>query len=785
VVEKQDGMPDPGRAGDLAEFVGLLGELRAWAGLPSYRVLAKRVGPLMRPPQVVSPSTVVDAFKSERRRLDLDLVVAIVRALGVDEAGTACWREACVRVHGLAKRGGPVGVFSQLPTDLPTFTGRREDLARLIAAATHHHEGGSGTTVVVSAIEGMAGVGKTQLAVHAAHQLVRAGHFTDAQLHVNLRGFDPELPPADPSTVLEAFLRQLGVPAQQIPAGRDERAAMYRDRLRERHALILLDNAADEDQVRDLIPASPSCLVLVTSRRSLAGLDGVTPHLIDTFSEAESLELLIRIAGRDRVISEPEAAVRIVRSCDHLPLALALAAARLRSRPAWSLSELADRLEAGQLEALRAGGRAIRPMFDVSYRALPEGPRELFRLLGLHPGPDFSPAAAAALSGSTIAQATEVLELLLDEHLLEQRRTGRYELHDLLRAYSLDLIGQDGEIARETALTRITTWYTHSVYNAMTALQKEVESPTVPCVSAPAQFDSHDAALAWLSAEETNLEQAMRTAADCGLHDTVWQTGRLLRRIYSESGRIADSARVSQMAAESARRAGNLRAEGQALCDVGWARAELARHPGPELDEAEALMRRAVDLCGGAGNEEGQAYALNGLAKVLREQRRHAEALDCYEAALTICQKSGASRRIGVTHCNIGTLHFAMEDYDLALASYLRSLEILDAPEADSFGITLLLGNIAEIYLLTGEHDRAQSYETRRLALARAYGYTLHEAESLLVSGDIQSALGNCAGARRAWTESAILYEQLDDPRAAEVRRRLRASPDVREGANG
>lgn len=283
--ELRDGMPDPDRAEDLAEFVGLLGELRAWAGLPSYRVLAKRVGPLMRPAREIPLSTVVDTFKTERRRLDLDLVVAVVRALGADEPTVDRWRAACIKVHGLAKSGGPAGVFGQLPTDLATFTGRREELARLISQATHPQEGlGSGAhTVVISAIEGMAGVGKTQLAIRAAHELVRAGHFTDVQLHVNLRGFDADLPPADPSAVLEAFLRQLGVPVQQIPATRDERAAMFRDRLRERHALILLDNAADEEQVRDLIPAAPSCLVLITSRRSLAAWTGF-PRILSTSS---------------------------------------------------------------------------------------------------------------------------------------------------------------------------------------------------------------------------------------------------------------------------------------------------------------------------------------------------------------------------------------------------------------------------------------------------------------------------------------------------------------------
>ncbi|MFD0332170.1 NB-ARC domain-containing protein [Streptacidiphilus monticola] len=309
-------------------------------------------------------------------------MVAIVRACGMDEPATARWREAFLKVHRLAKSGGPVGVFGQLPSDLATFTGRRKELAGLIADATRHPKGDHANTVVISAIEGMAGVGKTQLAIHAAHELLRAGRFTDTQLNVNLRGFDPEHPPADPSAVLGAFLRQLGVAAQQIPENQEERAAMYRDRLRGRSAIVLLDNAASEDQVRDLIPAGPDCLVLITSRRSLAGLDGATPYLLDTFSETESLDLLIRITGRDRVAAEREAAARIVECCDHLPLAVALTAARLRSRPAWSLVALADQLEAGRLDAIRAGGRAIRPVLDLSYRALPDPVQHMFRLLG-------------------------------------------------------------------------------------------------------------------------------------------------------------------------------------------------------------------------------------------------------------------------------------------------------------------------------------------------------------------------------------------------------------------
>ncbi|NUR30688.1 MAG: helix-turn-helix domain-containing protein, partial [Catenulispora sp.] len=285
---------DPSKASDLAEFSALLGQLVTAHGL-STRDLAKRVGPLMRPPQTVAKSTIHELFATGRRRLNLDLVVAVVRALGLPPAEVDAWRQACVRMHGAAKTGGPEGVFRQLPADTAAFTGREAALRAVLDAADTVGDGAA--AVVISAIEGMAGIGKTQLAVHAAHALVRDGRFTDLQLFVNLRGFDPDRPPADPAAVLDSFLRQLGVPAQQIPDGLD--------------ALVVLDNAADEKQVRELIPASPSCLVLITSRRSLAGLTDTATVFLDTLDAAESVRLLARIVGAERVGAEPEAADRV------------------------------------------------------------------------------------------------------------------------------------------------------------------------------------------------------------------------------------------------------------------------------------------------------------------------------------------------------------------------------------------------------------------------------------------------------------------------------------------
>jgi hypothetical protein len=377
--------PDPAEAGDLGEFIDALRRLRMWAGSPSYRALAKAVGPTLRPPQQLAHTTVGDLFKPGRRRLDLDLVTATVRALGLAEPAVAQWRAACVRVQAQQGDGGPMEVLRQLPGELATFTGRDDELRILMQVATAPGLDGRPVTVVVSAIEGTAGVGKTQLALRVAHELVRSGWYTDIQLYVNLRGFDGELAPSDPGQVLAVFLRQLGIAQAAIPEPLEQRAAMFRDQLRGKRALVLLDNAADEEQIRPLLPGGSGTFVLVTSRRRLSGLEGADLVVLDLFTRAEGLMLLTRIVGADRVAAEPEAAGEIVELCGRLPLAVALVASRLRSRPAWSIADLVQRIRADRISGPGDAGRAPWP----------------------------------ALMGWEAHRAQAVLESLVDEHLLD------------------------------------------------------------------------------------------------------------------------------------------------------------------------------------------------------------------------------------------------------------------------------------------------------------------------------------------------------------------------------
>ena len=331
-------------------------------------------------------------------------------------------------------------VLRQLPADIAAVTGRDKELAALFATADVLDR--RPRTVTITVIEGMAGVGKTCFAVHAAHELVRAGRFRDLQLHVNLHGFDPHRPPAEPGAVLEALLRALGVDDTRIPAELDARAALFRDRLHGREALLLLDDAADEQQIRPLIPASPGCLVLVTSRRSLAGLDGATPMPLDTLSGPASTDLLATIVGSGPVGSDLRAAERVADLCGRLPLALTLAGARLRARPAWRVADLARHLETG-ISAVTVGDRSVRAVFDTSYQVLPDLPRRVFRLLGAHPGRRYTAPSTASLAGIGIDAAHAALEHLVDDYLVLQQSPGQYRLHDLMHAFALELAGEE------------------------------------------------------------------------------------------------------------------------------------------------------------------------------------------------------------------------------------------------------------------------------------------------------------------------------------------------------
>lgn len=759
--------PDPAVARSVAEFVTLLGRLRSWAGEPSFRDLAREISRLAGRKGQVSHSTVADAFSPRRRRLDLDLVIAIVRALGLDEDQVARWREACVAVHAAAKAGGPLGVMRQLPADLPTFTGRGEILDRLLTALDE----GSGT-IVISAIEGMAGIGKTQLAIHAGHVLARSGRCPDGQLYVNLHGFDPDRAPTDPAHVLDDFLRQLGVPAARIPVGLDARAAMFRDRMHGRRALLVLDNAANESQVADLLPASPTCVVLITSRRSLAGLDGALSYQLDLLGEADSIELLARIAGPDRVRAEPDAARAVARFCGRLPLALTLAAGRLRSRPAWAVADLLDHLEAGQLDSLATGGRAIRPVFELSYRGLTDADQRVFRMMSLHPGTAMSVHAVAALAGASAAFARRALTRLQDEYLVEEKSAQRYEFHDLIRAFAKDMAARDdAEAERRAAFGRVATWYLHSACAARSAMDQYLPAMNPPASTSevpPMAFAGRAEALAWFERERANLVAVGATAIELGMLEVAWQLPTAMFAFFDTRMYYGDWISTHRSAAEAAGLLGDREAQGRVVCNLGSAYREQQ-----QFDAAATAYQDALALFRAAGHRLGQAKALGNLASTYQEIGRTDASIRTHHQAIELFRELGDDFGEALSLTNLGNALTADGRNDEAASSHRLADRLFEALH-DNRGRALATTGLGAAEAALGNADTAIDLLTWSTAMYESLGDLHSMARAQVILAETHAARGDDKAARRCYELAVSTYRAENDvQRVHEITARL------------
>ncbi|MBO0822741.1 MAG: winged helix-turn-helix domain-containing protein, partial [Actinobacteria bacterium] len=408
-----------------------------------------------------------------------------------------------LRSDEMAEPGRPPHVPRQLPAPPQMFTGRAGELADLDKI----HDA---STVVISAVDGMAGVGKTALAVQAAHQMV--DRYPDGQLFIDLHGYTQGMAPVEPGEALDRMLRSLGIPGERMPADIDERAGLYRSRLADRRMVIVLDNAATESQVTPLLPGAPGCAVLITSRRRLAGLDHTHTLSLDSLPPFDAVTLLRQTAGKGLLAQQsPELVAELVELCGRLPLAIRIAAARLRSHPAWDLAHLVQKLRDHQhrLVELAAGQRSVTAALDLSYLHLSAGQQRTYRLLGLHPGADIEPYAAAALLDSTLLEAGRMLEQLLEAHLLQEPMPGRYRFHDLTRVHAADTATRhETEAGRRMALNRLLDHYLHATAVAMDAAypyERERRPRVSPARTPTAALSAPAPALGWLDSELPNL----------------------------------------------------------------------------------------------------------------------------------------------------------------------------------------------------------------------------------------------------------------------------------------
>lgn len=458
----------------------------------------------------------------------------------------------------------------QLPADVTAFTGRARELAALDRMS-------DASAAMVTAITGMAGAGKTALAVHAAHRL--APHFPDGQLFVDLHGHTRGRAPADPADTLARVLGLLGVPGEAIPPQLADRAALYRSVLAGRKMLVVLDDAVGEEQVRPLLPGTGACRVLVTSRRRLLDLDGARTVPVDVLPEADAILLFTRAAGRERLASAPqEAPAEVVRRCGLLPLAIHLAAARLQAHPAWSAGHLLERLrEPGRrLGELRAGRRSVAGALELSCRGLAPDGRRAYRLLSLHPGADIVPEAAAALLSTTVAGVSARLERLLELHLLQEPEPGRYRFHELVRAHAAELAArEESEDGRRAALTRLLDHYSRAASAAMDRLYPyEADTrphPPAPPAAPPAAVPAPDpaTAAAWLEDEAATLLALARHAAEHGFPEHVRHLAATLHRCLVTRGRYAEAETLQTRALAAARAAAGRTGEMEALLALG------------------------------------------------------------------------------------------------------------------------------------------------------------------------------------------------------------------------
>jgi DNA-binding SARP family transcriptional activator len=662
----------------------------------------------------------------------------------------------------------------QLPTATRHFTGRAAALKALTALAAEAAEARYGT--VISVIDGTAGIGKTTLALHFAHKV--AGQFPDGQLYVNLRGFDPAGPQMTSVEAIRLFLDGLAVSAARIPAGLDAQAALYRSLLVGKRMLVLLDNARDVDQVRPLLPASPGCLVIITSRSQLTGLvaaEGASPLTLEVLTDAEAQELLRRALGPDRVADDPDAAGALIQLCARLPLALSIAAARTYSQPWLSLAALADDLRdaRGRLDALDAGHATanVRAVLSWSYEQLDPAAARLFRLLGLHAGPDISAAAAASLAGLPLDEGRRRLGELTRAHLLAEHVPGRFSCHDLLRAYAAELTqSADSEAERRAAAGRMLDHYLHTAHSA--ALQaRSINSPLMLAALAPGaeaeRISDAEQAMAWFEAEHRVLMAATGRALEAGFYTHAWQLVWTLSDFLDMRGRWHDWAAAEQIALAATQRLGDREAQASVHQRFGYASGRIGRY-----EDAHAHLGLALSIHTERGDHAGQAYVHNSLAITLSYQGRHGEALG--HARQSLESYTAAGDRAGQAQAlnSVGWLSAVVGDHQQAVSYCERSLDLF-RDLGSTEGEASALDSLGYAHQQAGHHAEATACYQQALELHRKAGSRWGAGDTLGHLGDTCHAAGKLQEARAFWEEALAILADLNAPEADQIRARL------------
>ena len=644
----------------------------------------------------------------------------------------------------------------------------------------------------VVVISGTAGVGKTALAIRFGRQVAK--HFPDGQLYINLRGRDPGRPPMEPIEALGLLLIAFGMPPHRLTSSAEERAALFRSLVDGKRILVVLDNASNAAQVRPLLPGSPDCLVVVTSRNQMAGLvaaEGATLISLDVLSDDEAHEMLARRLGRERVAAEPQAADEIIAACAGLPLALSIAVGRAAAgRAKRPLAQLAAELRdaRNRLDALEEGDAAtdVRAVLSWSYDQLSPAAARMFRLLGLHPGPDISLSAAASLAGISRAEAGTALRELTRTHMAAEHLPGRFTFHDLLRVYAADQAERlDPEPERSAAVQRMLDHYLHT---AMAASQRfsPFRSPLRLAAPQPgvlpAEMADKDQAMAWFDAEAPVLLTLIDYASANGFDTHAWQIPWTLGPFFHRRGRWRSYAASQRTALAAAQRLDDTLALAHAHHLLGHAQLQMS-----DFESAEPNFRRALDLFRELQDRANEAVVLNGLGGMLEKQERYPEALAVALDALRMLKAAGHWWTQATLENGVGWLYAHLGQYDDALSHCQRALS-LHRESGHRGGAADTLDSLGYVYLHLGDLDQAQAHYLQAIDAYREIGAPFGEGNSLAGLGDVLLRGGDPDAARALYLQAAAILDALPHPLADVVRGKLDdldQDPDAEPGDHG
>jgi tetratricopeptide (TPR) repeat protein/transcriptional regulator with XRE-family HTH domain len=736
----------------------LLRQLRAEARL-TQEELAEAAG--------LSPRSVSDLERGIHRTAHKDTAGLLAGALGLPGPARALFI-AAARGRGLAadvlaaRPGQGPGVFQAavtraLPRDIAAFTGRRAELAQL--TGTLAGLAADGGVVGIHAIGGMAGVGKTTFAVHAAHQL--AAGFPDGQFFLPLHAHTPGQRPVDAADGLASLLLTAGLPASRIPPGVDARAACWRDQVAGKKILLLLDDAAGHEQVRPLLPGTPGSLVLITSRRRLAALEDAAVLSLDTLPPSEAAALLARLSGRPDLGSGDDPAALITRLCGYLPLAIGMLGRQLAHHPAWTADGLAGELAAARdrLELMAAENLSVAAAFNLSYRDLADGQRRLFRRLGLHPGPDIDAHAAAALDDTSPGQARRRLEDLYDQHLITQPVPGCYQFHDLIREHARTLAA--GEPAVRDAAMRLLDYYLQTALTASGHIAARVRGtrpppPATPPACAPPLSTARQAE-SWLEAERANLHATAEYAAAHGYREHAARIPAAVSGFLFARGYWDQAAALHRIALAAARRAGDRGGQADALNQLC-----LLLELSGDNPAAAASQRQALALYRDLGDRRGLADALHSLARVHEGADNYPASIAAAEQALALYRELGDRLGQGDALNSMGFMQQLTGDYPAAAGSLRKALGLF-RDVGDRLGQAVALEGLGAVHSKAGDYPAAAGRLQQALELYGDVGDRDGRAVVASMLGMVQRLTGDYPAAAASHRQALELFREVGD----------------------